>query len=587
MTAFWLTGWAFVVAAGWLLPNHQPPWSSFHVDAWIAAALALASIAVTLRSDKPIVWHSTPLMIAALGLVPAMQYALGLVLLSGTAWISSAYIVGLLLALLTGAQWEASRPGQLADGLFLAIGTAAVLSVGLQLHQWLGLDLLNAWSMGDGNGRPFANFGQPNQLATFLLWGLLAVAWGLLRRRISRGTATLLSLYLLFGLALTQSRTAWIALGLLILASWYWHRLWADRRWPWLACALGLYFAGCALSLGFLNQALLLSLPLDTGHLAQTTGETRPLIWSIFIDAALQRPLFGYGWNQVGMAHISSALSHPALESLHAHSHNLFLDLVLWCGIPAGLLLSLYLVRWFWLRIKVVDCAQDAVLMLLLLVIGNHAMLELPLHYAYFLLPVGLVMGALNVRLRAHPVLSTARWSLVVLCGLSVALLALIIRDYLRIEKSHQELRFEQAHIRLDHPGQPPDVLLLTQFREFIRMARFEPTIDMSADDLDWMRRLANTYPGTATIPKLALALAMNGQGSEAQLWLRKVCRFEPASNCNAVCNYWTNQSLMHPALAAVPWPNELLLPHRAVNVHSRDNPVEVSSPKGREIYEP
>ncbi|PIW09923.1 MAG: polymerase, partial [Comamonadaceae bacterium CG17_big_fil_post_rev_8_21_14_2_50_60_13] len=68
------------------------------------------------------------------------------------------------------------------------------------------------------------------------------------------------------------------------------------------------------------------------------------------------------------------------MHTVFSHSHNLFLDLVLWCGIPFGLFVSLYLIRWFWLRLRAVRCAEDAVLMLFLLVVGNHAMLELPLH---------------------------------------------------------------------------------------------------------------------------------------------------------------------------------------------------------------
>ncbi|MDP3617237.1 MAG: hypothetical protein Q8R49_05400, partial [Rhodoferax sp.] len=137
MTRFWLIGWALALALGWLLPDHHLPWSTFHVDAWLAIMLSLASLAVIWRSTSPVVWHGITLLVAMLVLVPGLQYALGLVLLSGTAWISSAYLIGLLLALLTGARWESASPGQLADGLFLAVGMAALLSVGLQLHQWL------------------------------------------------------------------------------------------------------------------------------------------------------------------------------------------------------------------------------------------------------------------------------------------------------------------------------------------------------------------------------------------------------------------------------------------------------------------
>lgn len=556
LTPFWLVGWALALAVAWLLPNHYPPWSTFHMDAWTAIVLSLAAAAVIVRSRGLVVWHGITLLAAALVFVPALQNAIGMVMLSGTAWVSTAYLIGFLLALLTGARWESASPGQLADGLFLAIGMAALISVGLQLHQWLALDLLDIWTMGDGYGRPFANFGQPNQLGTFLLWGLLAVAWGFVRQRIGGWTALFMAVYLLFGLALTQSRTAWLAVVMLVGASWLWRRWWSDRRWPWVVTGLGLYFAACVISLGRLNQLFLLTLSTDIGDIVRISSEQRPAVWALFIDAALQRPWWGYGWNQVELAQLTASLDHPALHIVFSHSHHLFLDLMLWCGIPIGLFVSFYLVRWFWQRLGAVHSAEDAVLLLFLLVVGNHAMLELPLHHAYFLLPTGLVMGALNVRLQVRPMVTAGRWSMVVVWLLSVALLALLIRDYARVEASYQALRFEWARIKTETRGGPPDVLLLTQWREFIRIARFDPTSGMSADDLEWMRQVTSTYPSTSGFHKLATALAMNRQPEEATLWLKRMCKIVSESQCAAVKAAWANQSLGNPDIAAVPWPN-------------------------------
>ncbi|NMM14008.1 MAG: hypothetical protein HHJ17_10800 [Rhodoferax sp.] len=556
MTPFWLVGWALALAVAWLLPNHYRPWSSFHMDAWMAVVLSLASAAVIVRSTGPVVWHGITLLAAVLVVIPGLQFGFGLVMLSGTAWISAAYLIGFLLALLTGARWELASPGQLADGLFLAIGVAALLSVGLQLHQWLALDLLDIWAMGGGYSRPFANFGQPNHLGTFLLWGLLAGAWGLVRQRIGVWTALFMAVYLLFGLALTHSRTAWVAVVILVGVSWVWRRLWSDQRLPWLVTGLGLYFAACVVSIGWLSQVLRLTLSTDVGDISRISGELRPVAWSMFMDAVLQRPWFGYGWNQVGLAQFAAAVGHPSLHEVFMHSHNLFLDLLLWCGIPVGLLVSIYLVRWLWLRFRALRYAEDAVLLLFLLVVGNHAMLELPLHYAYFLLPVGLVLGALNVRLDARPILVVGRWSVFAVWLASVTLLALIIRDYSRVETSYQALRFERANIKTDIRGGPPEVLLLNQLREFIRLARYEPASGMSVDDLDWMQKVASSYPSSGGVLKLAEALAMNQRGDEAQLWLKRLCKFVSESQCGAVKAEWMNQSLSNPDIAAVLWPN-------------------------------
>lgn len=555
MTPFWLTLWSATLAFGWLLPNHYRPWVSFHSDAWIAATLILAAAAVILRTHGPLLLHRITVLVALLLFVPWLQYGFGLIFQPGVAWVSFAYLLGLLLALLIGARWEASTPGQLGDGLFLAIGLAAVLSVGLQLQQWLQLDGLELWTMGGGPQRPHANFGQPNQLATFLLWGVLAAAWGHARKHIGGRVAILLAMYLLFGVALTGSRTAWVGVVLSVGFIWLWRRLWANPKLPWIAMGLGLYYIVCVTGQSWLRNILLG----DSGPIfnifSSTSSAHRLLAWSTFLDAAWQRPFFGYGWGQVVLAQMAVATYHPHIAGYFLYSHNLFLDLVLWCGIPLGLLVSGALICWLWNSVRAVRSAESALLVLFVLVIANHAMLELPLHFAYFLLPVGMVMGALNTQLGAQPVLKVGRWVLWVFWMISATLLTLIIRDYSRIEESYQTLRLEWFRIKNTMPKEPPDVLLLTQWRDYIKFARIEPKPGVSVDELAWMRNLTGIFPGGIFFHKFATVLALNQRPDEAQLWLRRMCKMVPEQECRDAKTIWARQSLQYPEIAATPWP--------------------------------
>ena len=555
LSNFWLSAWSLTLAVGWLLPNHYPPWSTFHFDAWAAIAFLIVALAVILRSPTSVQFSRTALLTAALVFLPPLQYAFGLITLAGNAWISSAYLLGFLLAQLIGERWESASAMQSADGLFLSIAMAALLSVGLQLHQWLALDRLDIWSMGEGYGRPFANFGQPNQLGTFLLWGLLATLWGYLRRQVGAGVAILMSLFLLFGLALTASRTAWVAMALLVLASWAWRRIWPSRSLPLVLTCLGLYFVGCASLMGWLTQSLMGAPLFDAGAIARIAGESRPAIWLLFGDAALQRPWLGYGWNQVALAQMAAALSHPGLQMFFSQSHNLFLDLVLWCGVPVGASVSIFLMLWVFRRALAVKDAETATLVLLILVVANHAMLELPLHYAYFLLPVGLVMGALDVRLGVRPAVKIGRWVLVAIWLVCASLVTLIVRDYAHVESSYQSLRFEWANVKTA-PAQSPDVILLTQWREFFRLVRFEPSAGMTDSELAWMRDVTGLYPSSGFFQKLSTALALNNRPDEAALWLRRMCVLVPVGQCRAVKTAWENQSKTDPLIAKVAWPN-------------------------------
>jgi len=574
MSTFWLVSWSCMLALGWLLPNHYYPWLSFHSDAWVALTMSLASFAVIWRSGQVVAWHRITILLALLLCVPWLQHIFGLVPISGTAWISSAYLLGLLLAILTGALWESHSPSQLGDGLFLAIGIAALVSVSLQLQQMqqlvgvssvssagsglqqsLQLDGLGLWTMGSDTDRPHANLGQPNQLATLLLWGLLAAAWGHIRKRVNATITLAMMLFLLFGIALTGSRTAWVGVVLLVGAVWWWRKLWISNRWPWFATGLGLYFVACVVSVGWLRQILLDHSQMDVDRLLRFSSEIRPLVWSVFLDAAWQRPWFGYGWNQTALAQMAAASDHPPLHGAFTYGHNLFLDLVLWCGIPLGLLISASLIWWFWERLRTVKSAEDAVPLLVLLVVANHAMLELPLYYAYFLLPTGMLMGVLNTRMGVQPILLMGRRNLLALWFAATAILALIIRDYTRIEPSYQTLRLEWSGMQITLPVGPPEVLLLTQWRDYIKFARMEPKPGVSDRDLAWMRQLTGLFPGVVFFHKFATFLALNQHPEEAQLWLRRMCKTVPTQGCQDVQTIWANQALQYPAIAAIPWP--------------------------------
>lgn len=558
LTPFWLGLWACALSFAWLLPNHYPPWPAFHADAWTATILTLASAAVIVRSNTPTQWHGSAVLVAVLVCVPWLQYSAGLISFAGQAWISTAYLLGLLLALLTGQRWERACPEQLAAGLFLAIGVASVVSVNLQLQTWLGLidaGIFDLWSMGLAGERPYANFGQPNQLATFLLWGLLACAWGYTNEKIRASVALLLACFLLLGIALTQSRTAWLGLTFLVLATWTWRRLWRSKWVPWSVTALFVFFWLCPPFLKGLADALLLGSEYSYFR-GQLQGELRPLAWRLFIDAALNRPWLGYGWTEVGSAQLSVASDFSPLYATFGQSHNLFLDLVLWVGLPIGIFVSAALIWWFASCTRAVSNAKDAILLMFLSVIGIHAMLELPLHYAYFLLPTGMVMGVVNSRVGGKPMWITPRWTLMGLWLVAAVLLSGIVRDYFRVESSFQTLRFELARIGTLPPGKPPDVVLLTQLRERIRFMRYKVKPGMSPEELAWVLQVVNAYPGGGVLYKAATALALNDRPQEARQWLKRICKISSVEECDLIKRVWAQDSRGNPAIAAVPWPN-------------------------------
>jgi hypothetical protein len=555
LSTFWLLSAAFALSLAWLLPNHTPPWVSFHGDAWAATVLAVVGIWVAWNSRVHAGWHVLTLAVALFCLVPWLQYAFGEIPVFGTTWINSIYLLGFLFALQTGEKWELDSVGQCADFVFTATVIAAVVSTGLQIYQLAGLETIGPWTLYvPGQSRFYANMAQPNQLASLLLLGLLACSWGFYRRKLNAAVAILMACFILVGVALTESRTAWLNLALLVAGTVLWRKKLPSRRYLWLVLGLAAYFAACVLLLPLVGAYT------DSGPV----GEYRSLVdharmgaWKMLLDASLQQPLFGFGWGQLARANFLVIENYPGQPGLFAQSHNLILDLFLWNGYPLGLLAIALLVWWLG---KVVSLARNfgqLHLLAFVLVLGTHAMLEFPLQYAFFLLPFGLVAGALHTSLKFKWVCQCRRWIYIAISIASVVVLAITIRDYFRVETSFYGLRFESKRIVTDIPSTPPDVIALTQFRDYLIFARNVPRSGLDGDELRWMIDTVNTIPSALTMYKLAENLALNGRPDEAKHWLARMCKTMPQPNCQALRVSWETEALANVGIAAVPWPEE------------------------------
>jgi hypothetical protein len=182
-------------------------------------------------------------------------------------------------------------------------------------------------------------------------------------------------------------------------------------------------------------------------------------------------------------------------------------------------------------------------------------MFEYPLHYGYFLWPVGLVIGVVNTRLGAQAVMQSRRWVGFTVWLATSLFFALIVRDYSRVEASYQTLSMEWMHFKISSPVVPPDVLLLTQWRDYIELARLKPEAGVSQDQLERLGAVVGLNPNFILFHKLATALAMNQRPQEARLWLQRMCKVVPDTQCVVVEKEWTRQALGHPEIAAIPWP--------------------------------
>ncbi len=542
---------AVILGAAWLLPNHYYPWSSFHNEVVAAAAGVMLLIDVIL-GRQAIRWPWLALLILTMAAVPLLQHAAGLVAFRSDALMAALYLVGAALAVAAGATLaHAGHRSTLLDALFGALLAAGIASTGLALCQWFGVTGLGVFIADlPPGGRPYANVGQPNHLATLLAWSVLALLRWHGQRRIGMAGLAIGSAWLLIGLALAQSRTSFVVALLLVGWCWYAGRD-AALRVHWQSVALGgLLLAVLMLAVEPLSRALLLQGGSLEGRL--DVG-TRSIHWRTLVSALMQSPLAGYGWNQVVVAQQAAALGEPASYEVLEHSHNLVLDLLLWNGVPIGAGLIVALVFWLRSAIRRCDSSEHWFVIAAIGVVAVHALLEYPLEYAYMLIPTGLWIGCTS-RLSSNAG-GTPRWTLalpaaiVTVVGIAVAL------EYVKVEQGVRDARFALAgYARVDELADL-DVELLDGLREYHRYARSQARPGMSAEQLEWARRVALRYPYPPSMLRAATALALNGREKQATDTLALLCKLHPKPRCDEAREAWWLLTTQHPHLAAVATP--------------------------------
>lgn len=554
----------------WLLPNHHFPWATAWQDG--LSLLALAAVALVLRSPlrPPPIW----LAFGALVLVTVgLQWALGVLSYAGDAWMVLLYVAAFVLATGLGRAGASGRLAASPDAgggpalvvsFCVALAVAAGVSGFIGLLQWIQQPLLGVWMIAlPPGGRPFGNFGQPNHLSSAAVLGFGALLWLHQARRLPTAGLWVGGVVLLAVVVMTGSRTGLLQVALMLLGAVAfrarWHLRLRRRE------ALGFVLAAAILTLSW--PALNAALTLDNARpVAQLASESvRWPAWLLLLHAVGEAPWLGHGWLQVASAQWSVALEAPPIHRLFEHSHNLAVDFLVWAGVPAGgLLLLLVLLglcgpdprriraNSFWLRAMAVA----------LLV---HGLLEYPLEHAYFLLPVGLLLGfahgietpesvAIDGALRAPRLQGMAISGLLLAAATGVT-----AADYIRAEVDHRAFRMESARIGGAAAAArtvPLDLRVLDQLEAFLAFARTEARAGMTVGELEAFERIVRRYPIPPAMLRLALAQGINGRPEAAAATLARLCRMHDPLRCDEGRQSWAVVRPLHPALSAVPFPD-------------------------------
>lgn len=531
MRVFFFILSAILMAAAWLSPVHRMPWTTFTSE--ILTFAAALSLCMGFVKQAPKI--AKPQLIAAVIIfIPLIQWAMGLILYLSNALLCSAYLLMFWLMVVIGYNLGPSQVAREAvfKRFSVLVVVVAVVSALIAVLQWLHLTsyfpgLVNVLK---GN-RPYANFAQPNNLATFLSLGVFGCLYLFEQRALAKRVVVPIALLLIFAIALTQSRTSWVVC-LFIPVYWIMRHYWGvksyqrNNRMSITAILLwvGIFIVNIALLpllTGWITAYFDQNLVATTNVVARaSSGYLRFDMWAQAITAVGQHPWFGYGWNQTGMAQIAAFDLYPSHE-WYKSAHNIILDLFIWNGVVLGTLVIGYLACWlYWLN-KGARENVSIIASLMVAAILIHAMLEYPIHYAYFLLPMGFLLGLIQSQ---YPHLPSIRLpifiiQLIVLCG--VFLGTVVVRDF-ELYKTQSYLASQKSWSAEDQQDMRKNIWVLSQFKERVWWIQLPAHTQVSDAELAYIGRMVSNTASRYDLHKYAQLLAFNGKRAEAehQLWI-------------------------------------------------------------------
>lgn len=514
----------FILA--WLLPNHYLPWLSVYQEfCMLLAALLVvfcASQQVKIKTPKVIV------VVFLVSLIPFIQYFLGINYYLGDVLLVGLYLWVFILIFIVAyniAELEEKLKKQWLYYIFLAFSFSSIISVWVQLRQWFLLDG-NIWVVDlPPNGRPFANVAQPNLLSTLLIIGLLSILYLYENKKIQNFTAGLSTLFLLFGIALTFSRTAWL-FSILFLV-WWLLKKWQLKYSPrlkniYLIMWLGVFYIYLLL-IPFVAEKIGLYSNIDFVS-RSNSGFERIEMWQQLLAIIIQSPNFGYGWTQLNVAQMSAvgvSLEHP----IWGYTHNIFLDFLVWNGIYVGgllVVLILYFLLFNAIKVKSID---SVILMSVVGVIVLHSMLEYPFAYAFFLFPLAFMLG-FCYRNNSDNNKSVIH-NRIFFGSLSIAVIALILLtgyEYQKISKVYELMRYENVQLRAkdNQIESKKKYLVLEGIHDYIWFVRYPLNKKMSDLDLERAKKVAYSKPEQPVLYRYMQILILNGELEQAHYILER-----------------------------------------------------------------
>ncbi|MEG1272889.1 MAG: Wzy polymerase domain-containing protein [Acinetobacter sp.] len=516
---------AILISLAWLMPIHYRPWVTYTGELYAFFALfALAAICLKEKLKIPAV--SLPFLLLAC--VPLVHFLAGQVFFFSTAMMGFIFVFSFWLASVLGYNLSTgnyNREETFANLSYVFLASGTVTGI-IALCQWTNLEsTLPGMVNISGNQRPYANFAQPNNMATFLLMSLMGCLYLYEKKKIQTKWLFSCAAIIVVGVALSQSRTAWVAATAIILyLAFYQYKGIIRLKW-YYSTAWFLFFICCIVAFPLLSQLAAQAMNADVVQsrdvVARATGDmSRLAIWQQMITAIQAQPWFGYGWYQTSAAFVSVSDTVQGPVWIRS-AHNFIIDFLLWNGLIIGLP---FLAYFGYLGYQLQRWGKTPESVIGILMIGaflTHAMFEFPQHYAYFLLPVGFIVGTVLAQNPNIKTVTLPAIAMKIIFGFGLLLLIVIYEDYdVAVPKLGQSIRYEQQPEKITN--QQP-IYLLTEFNHRIDWIRLNPYSEASSEQIQAGEQMVLSYPTKYNLIKYAKLLAFNDYEDEAKHQLQRL----------------------------------------------------------------
>jgi O-antigen ligase len=527
-----------------LNPRHAYPLTTFYQEWWSAV---LGVLAMGILAGKEY-WrvHQIPriaLLPALLIVVALIQWIMGMVPYLEQVLLYILYFLFAMMLMLLGARLkDLFGLNKVATTLaaFLLVGAELSALVGIvqQYHWHTPLDSMIAMKVATGI---YGNIAQPNHFANYVSLGLISL--GLLRgQQCLNGTTTvLLALPLLFVLALSGSRSAWLYVLVMLAVAWWLGR--GREGYAELLRYCQLVVAGFVL-VNLLLQVSLVPAAVETTNALQRlmgnneTGIVRLYLWRESIQMFLNSPWLGNGFGQFAWQHFRMLpeFRQPGIEGLYNNAHNIVFQLGAETGTAGLLLLGITMSSWLiGVRKDTLESvAQDGMVndqkipaywwgLSSLGVLAIHSLLEYPMWYAYFLSIAAILLGLLDGTRYSLAMSHFGRVSAIAVLLIAIAILVQFRVGYRQLEQllatrslSGSEPHMQEA-VRRDMEAIRHSTLLAPYAELFMGSSR-DTTGDQLHEKLETNSRVLRFMPVGSVSYRQATLLAQAGDIEAAKV---------------------------------------------------------------------